>query len=255
MQNVSLVVITKNEELNIQRCLQSVSWASDIVVLDSESTDRTCEIAERCGARIFREKFRGFRAQKERATELAKHDWVISLDADEVLSLELNQEIQKLIKENQLHVDGYQIPRLSFHMGKWIRHGGWYPDYQLRFFNRKKCKWVGGAVHESVKGENIKKCQNPIHHYVFRSLTHQVQTNNLYSSYGAVDLLEKKRRFGLHLLILKPISKFLETFLLKRGFMDGVEGFIISVGAAYSVFLKYAKLRELKKGRTIELSS
>lgn len=242
---ISLVVITLNEENNIERCLKSVPWASDVVVLDSGSKDKTVDLAKNLGARTFVEDFKGFREQKQRATDLAKFDWIISLDADEALSPELAGQIQNLLKNPMNSVGGYEVPRISFHLGRWISHGGWYPDYQLRFFNRKACKWIGGHVHEKVSGENIKRLSSPIQHWVFTSLADQVDTNNEYSSKGAVDLFEKGQRFSLFKLIFKPISKFLETYLWKLGLLDGLPGFIISVGASYSIFLKYAKLWEL----------
>jgi glycosyltransferase involved in cell wall biosynthesis len=241
---ISLVVITLNEAQNIERCLRSVPWANDIVVLDSGSTDNTAEIAKKLGARVFIEPFRGYRAQKERVTSLAHNDWVVSLDADEALSSELSQEILNQFDSN---LDGYEMPRLSYHMGRWIRHGGWYPDYQLRFFNRTRCKWKGGHIHEHVEGRKIKRLKNPIHHWVFKDLADQVDTNNEYSSRGARDLYDRGRKFTGSMLLFKPLSKFLETYIWKRGFLDGTEGFIISVGASYSVFLKYAKLRELHR--------
>ncbi len=245
---VSLVVITLNEESHIQRCLKSVPWASDVVVLDSGSTDSTVQLAKSLGARTFVESFRGFREQKQRATDLAEQDWVIALDADEALSPELAKEIYQVAK-SLTEVDGYETPRLSFHLSRWIRHGGWYPDTQVRFFNRKTCKWVGGHVHERVSGSNIQRLNSPIYHWVFRDLADQVDTNNEYSTKGAMDLWDKGRRFSLLSLLGKPVSKFIETYFWKRGFLDGIPGLIISVGAAYSVFLKFAKLWEMQRGQ------
>lgn len=252
---ISLVVITLNEERNIARCLKSVSWADDIVVLDCGSQDQTLEIARRLGARVFQENWRGYRAQKERATELALHDWVLSLDADEALSPRLSRECEALIQSGRLEdFDGYRMPRLSFHMGRWIRHGGWFPDFQTRLFQRKRCRWAGGHVHEYVEGAKIQTLPFPLLHWVFQDLAHQVQTNNRYSSNGAEDLADRKKSFHLIPLILKPVSKFLETYIVKRGFLDGLPGFIISVGAAYSIFLKYAKLWEIRQRSEIERS-
>lgn len=244
---VSLVIITLNEEKNISRCIESVPWADDVVVLDSNSQDGTQKIAQNLGARVFNEEFRGYRAQKERATELAKTDWVLSLDADEALSPELSQEILGILDNGEPDVDGFEIPRLSFHMGRWIRHGGWFPDAQIRLFHRKKSKWIGGHVHERVAAVKTARLKNPIFHWVFRDLSHQINTNNVYSTKGALDLKERGKRFSLLSLIFKPISKFVETYIVKLGFLDGLPGFVISVGAAYSVFLKFAKLWELEK--------
>jgi len=247
---VSLVIITLNEEAHIERCLKSVPWAKDVVVLDSGSQDSTVDRAKKLGARTFVESFRGFREQKQRATDLAQEDWVLSLDADEALSPELNEEIQGIFRSGTPSANGYETPRLSYHLGRWVRHGGWYPDYQIRLFNRKHCQWVGGHVHERVSGQNIKRLNSPILHWVFKDLADQVDTNNEYSSKGALDLRDRGVRPSLVKMTLKPISKFLETYIWKRGFLDGRSGFIISVGAAYSVFLKFAKLWELdNKGK------
>ncbi len=253
---ISLVIITLNEELNIERCIRSVPWVSDVVVLDSGSSDRTVEIAKSLGARVFVEAWRGYRDQKIRATELAKYDWILSLDADEALSPEAAAEVLTLLKTPQTdqptdqqtdqQVDGLEFPRLSFHMQRWIRHGGWYPDWQLRFFHRQRARWGEGHVHERVHATTKRRLQHPILHWPFQGLAEQVQTNNNYSTLGARDLFERGRRYSIIRLLFKPMSKFVETYVVKRGFQDGWPGFVIAVGAAYSVFLKFAKLRELE---------
>lgn len=241
---ISLVVITLNEEANIERCLKSVSFAQDIVVLDSGSTDRTVEIAKQCGARTFVEAFRGYGEQKRRACELAEQDWILSLDADEALSPELAAEIQQLSWHSLGGFDGYEMPRISYHLGRWIRYGGWYPDYQLRVFNRKSASWQSLKLHERVEANNVGRLRSDLYHYVFKDLADQVDTNNEYSTLGAKELARRGKKFSVMMLVLKPISKFLETYIWKRGFLDGMPGFIISVGAAYSIFLKFAKLWE-----------
>ncbi len=252
---ISLTVITLNEEKNIERCLKSVPWAAEIVVLDSGSQDLTCEIAQNLGARVFREEFRGYRAQKERATELATEEWVLSLDADEALSENLSNEICSRFEEDLSQVDGFQVRRANFHLGRWISHGGWYPDRWIRLFRKEKAIWKGGNVHEKVEVESFEDLTGHILHRVFEDLSDQVETNNRYSGLGAKDLFEKKKDFSLFKLLTKPISKFVETYFFKRGFLDGLPGFIISVGAAYSVFLKFSKLWEIQylNGKTDEL--
>lgn len=244
--SISLVVVTLNEEDNIERCLKSVPFADDIVVVDSFSHDRTVEIASSCGARVIQEKWRGFGPQKAFAVSLAKNDWILSLDADEALSDELQAEI--ISKISTLREDtAYEIPRRSFHLGRWINHGAWYPDYQLRLFNRKTAQWPDATIHERVQAPREGKLSSPILHWVFDDLADQVQTNNKYSTLQAIELDKKSRKFSLFKLIVKPISKFIELYLYKGGFLDGMPGFIIAVGASYSVFLKFAKLWELQK--------
>lgn len=252
---LSLVIITLDEEANIERCIRSVPWADDVVVLDSGSKDRTVEIARGLGARVFCEAWRGYRDQKARATELAAHDWVLSLDADEALSPEAVKELEEIFATGLLaeeheagggRIDGLEFPRLSYHMERWIRHGGWYPDWQLRLFHRRRSAWSAGHVHERVAADRVRRLTSPIHHWPFADLSEQVRTNNNYSSLGARDLFDRGRRFHVLALVFKPWSKFMETYLIKGGWRDGLPGFIIAVGAAYSVFLKFAKLREME---------
>lgn len=268
---VSLVIITYNEEGNLPRCIQSVPWAKEVIVVDSFSHDRTVEVAQAFGANVYQQAFLGYREQKQKAVNLASQPWVLSLDADEALSPELADEIAKEFEKPQLPL-GYSMPRLSFHLGRWIRHGGWYPDYQLRLFQKKHGLWVGGQVHEYVqiirenlvphssessggrqpiqKDENkIKSLRAPLHHFVFKSLEHQIDTNNKYSSQGALDLKANGQSFSLIKLLFKPLGKFLECYIWKRGFLDGAPGFIIALAAAQSMFLKQAKLWEMKNFR------
>jgi glycosyltransferase involved in cell wall biosynthesis len=251
MTPLSLVVITKNAETHIARCLKSVPFASDIVVLDSGSTDGTVMIAKSLGARVFQEEWRGFGPQKKRATELAKTDWILNLDADEALSEPAQIELQALLAVLPPAIDAFAFPRLSFHMGRWIRHGGWYPDWQVRLYDRTRAAWSEDPLHEKVQAKETARLKSPILHWVFKDLTDQVQTNNRYSGLGADQLERKGRRFRTFHLITKPWVKFFETYFWKLGFLDGMPGFIIAVGAGYSVFLKWAKLWE-KEHPTIE---
>ena len=248
---ISLVVITLNEEKNIERCLRSVPWASEIIILDSYSQDNTVNIAHLLGARIYQEKWKGYGPQKTSAVDKAKNDWILSLDADEALSPELAQEIyNRWPKYNSMA--GYLIPRKSFHLGRWINFGGWYPDYQLRFFHRSSAKWNSGSIHEKVQVVNQEKLKNPILHWVFESLSDQVMTNDKYSSLQATEMANSMKRFTLWRLLFKPFTKFIETYLWKLGMLDGMPGFLISISAAYSVFLKWAKLWENEKNQKTE---
>jgi glycosyltransferase involved in cell wall biosynthesis len=251
---LSLVVITLNEESNIERCLKSVPFAAEWIVVDSFSTDKTVEIAQKLGAKVVQEKWRGFGPQKAFAASLAQNPWVLSLDADEALSPELAQEIQEQWDQLDPQV-GYQIPRRSFHLGRWINFGGWYPDSQLRLFNSASAQWDTSVLHEKVVVAQQKRLKNDIHHWVFKSLSDQVNTNNKYSGLGTQALIEKNKKFSLPFLLFKPLGKFFETYFLKLGFLDGMPGFIISVGASYSMFLKYAKLWEHELNQKKETSN
>lgn len=245
---ISLVIIAFNEEAHIERCIRSAPFVDDIVVVDSFSTDRTVEISELCGARVFQEKWKGFGPQKSFATSQAKNPWVISLDADEALSPELAVEIAEKFSTLQPEA-GYLFPRRSFHLGRWIDHGGWYPDYQLRLFNKEKSQWNSAVLHEKVEVKEKLLMKNPLLHWVFENLSDQVVTNDRYSSLGAQQLYEAGKKFSYLKLLTKPLSKFIETYFFKKGFLDGIAGFIISVGAAYSIFLRFAKLWELQRVR------
>lgn len=242
---ISLVVITLNEEKNLKRCLQSVPFASEIIVLDSGSDDLTQSIAESLGAKFVYEKWRGFGPQKAFATELAKYEWVINLDADEALSPELCDEIYQKFQYFDESC-GYLIPRKSFHLGQWIHCGGWYPDYQLRLFNKKFSNWSESNIHEKVITTKRQKLKHNICHWVFENLSDQVQTNNKYSSLLAEDLIKKNKSVSGLKIFSKTIVKFIELYILKKGFLDGVPGLIIAIGGAYSVSLKWSKLWESK---------
>lgn len=242
---LSLVVITLNEERNIERCLRSVPFAADVVVVDSGSQDRTREIASSLGARVLRREWQGFGPQKKYATEQASQDWILSLDADEALSPELVREIQTRFASLNPEV-GYEIPRKSWHLGRWIRHGGWYPDYQLRLYNRKFSQWPDAQIHERVQAPRVERFATPLLHYVFQDLADQVATNNRYSGLLAQKDYAAGKKFSLLKLLIKPATKFFETYFLKLGFLDGRAGFLISISAAYSIFLRWAKIGELQ---------
>lgn len=242
---ISLVVVTLNEEANIERCLRSVPFAAEVVVVDSFSTDQTRELAQKLGARVLQEKWRGYGPQKAFAVSQAQNDWILSLDADEALSPELQQEIVEKFASLQPDT-GYELPRRSFHLGRWIGHGGWYPDAQLRLFNRQQSNWSDDVLHEKVQVKHKVRLKNDLLHWVFEDLSDQVLTNNKYSTLGAQNLVRAGKRFSLFKLIFKPWTKFVECYFLKQGFRDGIPGFVIAVGAGYSMFLRHAKLWELE---------
>lgn len=243
---ISLVIITLNEEAHIERCLRSAPFVDDIVVVDSLSTDRTVAIAEKCGARVFQKEWQGYGPQKAFAAEQARNEWILSLDADEALSPELATEIVDCFASLKAEA-GYLFPRRSFHLGRWINHGGWYPDYQLRLFNKSKSQWNSAALHEKVEVDLKLKFKSDLYHWVFENLSDQVITNDKYSSLGAQQWHQAGKSFSLWRLLTKPPTKFIETYFYKAGFLDGLPGFLISVSAAYSVFLKIAKLWEIER--------
>lgn len=242
---ISAVIITLNEEKNIARCINSLQWVGEILVYDSGSRDETVDIANKMGAKVVSGEWLGFGATKRKAADLAKYEWIISLDADEECSVELACEIEKKF-QSLIPETAYRLPRLSHYLDRWIRYGGWFPDYQIRLFNRRYAQWNQKNIHEKVEANNYEKLENPLYHYVFNNIEHQVQTNNKYSTLQAQQLFMEGKKFSWFHFFTKPKVKFFECYFLKKGFIDGWPGFVIAVNAAHSVFLKWSKLRELQ---------
>ncbi len=254
---ISATIIALNEERNLPRALESLDCVDEVVVVDSGSTDGTMEIARRYGARVFSHPWPGYAAQKNYAAEQATHDWILSLDADEALSEALSAEIKKIKgsgaggrgpgdgDQGSAMPSGYRFPRLTQYLGRWILHGGWYPDYKLRLYNRSRGRWVGDYVHESVRVEGpMVTLKAPLHHFTCSSLSEHVRTMDRYTTMAAKELRAGGYRAGLLRLWLAPPGAFFRTYLLEQGFRDGYHGFLIAAMAAWYVFLKYAKTRE-----------
>jgi len=246
---ISACIICHNEEQNLKRCLESLKWVHDIIVVDSMSTDGSVEVAEGYTDQIFQRPWPGYAAQKNFALLKAKTDWVLSLDADEAVSKALRDEISFEIARHEA-LDGYRIPRRSFYQGRWINHSGYYPDRQLRLFKREKGRWVGGRVHErlAVEGHVGDLKQDLLHYPYGGTIFGQLRTVNSFSTLLARDMYDRGKRFHLALLFSRPLFKFLEVYVLKRGFMDGLPGLIIAVSDAYAMFVRYVKLREIEAG-------
>lgn len=248
---ISAVIITFNEEENIRAACESVRWADEIVVVDSESTDATREVAKACGAKVLINKWPGFAGQKQFATDAAINDWILSLDADERVSSELQSSIADLqIKAETDLSDGYRIARRTFYMGRWIRGGGWYPDYQLRLFNRRLGNWGDRLIHESFvmnPTSRIATLSGDLLHYTVRDAAHHEQMiKERYAPLGAQQMLrEGKRTSSLKSAIAGP-SAFVRSYLLKGGFRDGSAGLTIAKFAASHAALKHRLLRELQ---------
>ncbi len=251
---ISAVIIAFNEENKIAEAIESVVWADEILVVDAESVDRTREIAERLGARVAVNKWRGFSRQKQFAADSAAHDWVFSLDADERVSDELSEEIRRLKSSPETDLaDGYRIPRQSFYMNRPIRHGGWYPDWQLRLFNRSKGKWKDVLIHESVEmtdAARVEKLKGDILHFsVEDALHHHRMIGTRYAPLAAQQMFERGKRASKTKIYTAGITAFLQTYILKGGFLDGLAGFTIARFAAHHAFLKYLLLREMQQAR------
>jgi glycosyltransferase involved in cell wall biosynthesis len=246
--DISAVVITYNEEKNIRRCLQSLAWAREIVVVDSGSTDATVQIAREYTDRVLSHPFEGYVRQKNFALDQAAREWVLSVDADEVVTPELLACIREVWPRERDRYDGFTVNRLSCFSGKWIRHCGWYPDRKLRLFRRSQGRWEGEELHEKVRLEGrVKDLNADLRHYTYESLSQNVEKIQRYSTIFAVAQHKRGRRASLPALLVRPAAKFLKTYILKLGLLDGRHGLILSGTAAFYVFLKYAKLWELQR--------
>ena len=245
---ISCVIITKNEEANIGRCLESVKWMDEIVVVDSGSTDRTVEICHSFGCKVIETEWRGFGKTKKFAVEQATNDWIFSIDADEEMTAQLRETIQGLLAETDLAA-GYYVKRRSFYLDKLIRFSGWNRDYPLRFFNRRFGNFNEKAVHESVRISAAKKnyIESCLLHYTCPTIEFHLQKINLYSTLGAQHLFEKGRRSSMPAAIIRGKIKFLKMYILQGGFLDGVAGLILALNSAYGVYLKYLKLWKMTK--------
>lgn len=254
---VSAVIITFNEEENIRAACESVAWADEIIVVDSESTDATREIAKARGAKVLVNKWPGFAAQKQFATDAATHDWVFSLDADERVSPELESSISALRRKSETDLaDGFRVARRTFYMGRWIRGGGWYPDYQLRLFNRRRGNWGDRLIHESFvmkPGAQVETLTGDLLHYTVRDAAHHDQMiKERYAPLGAQQMLrEGKRTSSLQAAVAGP-SAFVRSYFLKAGFRDGAAGLAIAKFAARHASLKHRLLLDLQNQRNDE---
>ncbi|TGE27178.1 glycosyltransferase family 2 protein [Hymenobacter metallicola] len=244
--SLSVVIITFNEEANIGRCLAAVpDVADEVLVVDSFSTDRTVAICQQHGARVVQHAFEGYVEQKNYATAQARHDYVLQLDADEVLTDELRAAITQ-IKTNWQHA-GYTLARLTNYCGSWVRHGGWYPDRKLRLYDRRLGQWEGLLLHERFEvapGQTVGTLPGDLLHYSYHSVEQHVSQLNRFTSISAAELaLRGKRRVTLFHLLLKPVWKFTHGYFFRLGFLDGFAGLCIATISAWGVFLKFAKLR------------
>lgn len=246
---ISATIITFNEASNIERAVRSLNFADEIIVVDSESTDATREIAESLGAKVLVQKWLGFGEQKQFAVEHAAHEWIFSLDADEEVSPELQAEIA-LLKSSAPSADGFRIPRLTKYMNRWIRHGGWYPDWQMRFYDRRKGFWKKEIVHESVQmkeGAKIARTKGEIFHYSIENAAyHHRSIGERYAPLAAEKMFVNGRRTNFwRILTAYPVT-FLQIYLIKGGFLDGIAGLSIASFSAHHAFLKHITLYEMQ---------
>ena len=241
---LTVTVITRNEAAHIAAALRSVSWADEIIVIDSHSTDDTVEIARRHATRVDVRAWPGYSAQKNYAAEIAANDWILSLDADERVSPELAGEIAELMRRGP-DAPGYRVPRVTWYLGRWIRSTDWYPDFQLRLYDRRAGRFNSRPVHESIELTGQPGVlRHDLQHYAYRDVSHHLETIDRYTTLAAEQWSAAGRRTSVLQAAVHPPLAFLRNYALRGGFRDGAAGFLISALNSYYVFLKHVKLWE-----------
>lgn len=245
--SISAAIIALNEEDRIGTLLESLDFVDEIVVVDSGSVDNTVSICERYGVHVIFQDWMGYARQKQFAMDRTSCEWIINLDADEAVSPELRREISETLSGVDSGVVAFSTPRLSRYLGKWIYHGGWYPDRKVRLVRRGKASWVGDSIHEKLLPNGItQELASPIFHYVYRDISDQVRTINKFSSEAASGSRLSGSAAYVILGVFHAIGKFLECAIWKKGLLDGIPGLIIAMNSSFYVFLKHAKIWEKK---------
>ncbi|RJP28096.1 MAG: glycosyltransferase family 2 protein [Candidatus Omnitrophota bacterium] len=244
MNKLSASIITYNEEKDIRGCLEGLSWVDEIVVLDSFSNDKTIEICKEFNkVKIYQVEWHGHIKQKNIALSKTSHEWVISLDADERLDPELKQEIVEIMRKDVSKFNGYCMPRISYYLGRWIKHSGWYPNYQLRLFRKSQAYWGGRDPHDKIiLNGGCEKLKGHILHYPYKDLDEHLQKISNYTFIMAKSDYECGKKPNLLKIIFLPVLKFIDMYILKAGFLDSTPGLIAAFMGGYYVFLRHAKL-------------
>ena len=245
---ISACIITLNEEDRIADCIRSVDWCDEVLVVDSHSSDRTRTVATAEGARVIERDWPGHVAQKEFTVRAAQHDWVFCIDADERVSAPLREELVALRDAGFGGHAGWRMPRMSHYLGAWIRHGVWYPDRQLRLFDRRRGHWGGIDPHDRVELESAPaELRGDLQHHPYRDLAEHLATIDRYTTTMAQGLHDRGRRASLLDLLTRPAWRFTRSFIVRAGFLDGWRGFVVAGLAAHYVRIKYTKLRALQR--------
>lgn len=243
MEKLSVTIITLNEEKNIARCLESVKWADEIIVLDTNSTDRTVEICRKFTDQVFCVDWHGYGKQKNLCADRASHNWILNIDSDEEISQEGAEEIKAVLRNGPKH-PVYQFPRKNFFAKRWVRYGGWYPDRISRLYDKTQVSFTEPQVHEKlVPDENVGSLQNPIRHYSFSGIEDYIERQNHYSSLYAREKMSGGFRASWSHLVLRPLVSFIKNYIFKQGFRDGFLGLFLAIAFAFYTFLKYAKTK------------
>ena len=243
---LSVAIITKNEENRLPECLASVAFADEVVVVDSDSTDRTVEIAREFGAMVYVEPWQGFGRQKQLAIDRCRYDWVLVLDADERVAPEAHSEIREALATGTCVA--YSFPRKNYFCGRWLRHAGWWPDRVVRLFRQDSARMSERSVHESLEVHGpVGNLRQPLIHYANKDLEQTLSKVNHYSSAGANELFVRGETASAAKAFFRAAWAFFHGYILRGGFLDRGEGFVMAVSDFMNVFFKYAKLRELQK--------
>ncbi|MEI8293550.1 MAG: glycosyltransferase family 2 protein [bacterium] len=249
MSGISAFIVCKNEAASIERCLASLDWCDEIVVVDSGSTDSTLEICARHNCRIAHREWNGYVEQKSFALSLCTRPWILNLDADEEVSPELGQEIRAMLERDargEVKEGGYELLRVVFYLGRWWRQGGWHPERRLRLARRERVTWHGEEPHEHARVTgSTGRMQGELRHYTYRDIADHVSRLNAHSTAAARALQAKGEHAGLVDLLLKPKARFFKFLVLRRGYREGLPGLLVACMEAFYVFLKYFKLWEL----------
>jgi glycosyltransferase involved in cell wall biosynthesis len=252
MIKLSIVIISYNEEKNIERCLQSVQKTADeIVIVDSFSSDHTVEICKKYGAKIFERRWQGYSHTKNFGNQMASHNMILSIDADEALSPELEASILAMKSTSLGGI--YSFNRKTNYCGHWVHYCGWYPDVKIRIFDRNIAKWEGEYVHEELvfnPSSKVKHLKGDLLHYSFHTLADHLQRVNKYSDLAAQELLDQHKGGMIFKMIFSPLNKFFRYYVLKKGFLDGFYGFCICAISAFDVFIRYAKVNQMRRSNT-----
>jgi glycosyltransferase involved in cell wall biosynthesis len=245
---LTVITLTKNEERNIAACLESAAWADEIIVIDSDSTDRTVELARRFTPNVSVLPWRGYGAARNEALARSHSGWILWLDADERVTGELAAEIRAILAEDGSGVAGYEIARRAYFCGKWIRHGGWYPSRVTRLFRKDRAKFSETRVHERLLLDGpVARTRHDLIHYTDPDLQHYFSKFNSYTSLAARDMAEAGRRWSPADLTLRPLFQFFKMYVLRMGFLDGIHGLVLCIASSAYVFTKYAKLWEIQR--------
>lgn len=244
-ERISACIIAYNEERKIRRCLSSVTWCDEIVVVDSYSTDRTVEICREFTNRVYQHEWLGYVGQRNYVRELSSHPWVFFLDSDEEVSPGLRDEILREFEKGVGPYVGFEFPRQVYYLGRWIRHGEWYPDIKLRLFKKKYGRTEGQEPHDKVVVNGpVKRLRNPVYHYTYDDIRDHVDTQNRFSTITAQQKFVEGSSFCWSDLFLRPLFRFLKAYIFRGGFLDGAHGLVIAFISAFGVQLKYMKLWE-----------